>query len=368
MLAWWERLVRRQRHGRVKVLVERKLGQSLARTTGYLLSIFGLHTLAMVQFEGMSVGDGFWLTLTTVTTVGYGDVSAATFAGRSATVLLLYAGGIFVLAKLAGDYFEYRADRRERMARGEWEWEMQDHIVIVNAPDEEPASYFQQLIGEFRRSEEYQQAPVQLLSSDFSKGLPANLAEFENVVHYSGGGQSDSDLRAVGVNSAAAIVVLSVSDHDPACDAQTFDTLHRLRDLGVTAPILAECVRDSNRARFISAGAKIVIRPIRVYPGMVVRGFIAPGVEQVIEELFRSDGGEYRRYDVAVQDKSWAQVVATLVQHNLGVAVAYERADGGGIETAPEAEHQLDAKALFVMSRRHLKDPVAAVRTALGAN
>jgi voltage-gated potassium channel len=365
VMSWWSRLIYKRRRGRVKLLVEQRLGESLAKTIAYLLIIFVAHTAAMVKFEGMSVGDGLWLTLTTVTTVGYGDVSAATLWGRTATALLLYTGGIFVLAKLAGDYFEYRADRRERMARGEWEWDMQDHIVIINSPDEEPENYFQRLIGEFRNSEEYADTPVQLLTSHFAGGLPANLAAFENVVHYSGDGHNNTTLEAVNINAAAAVIVLSLSDHDPTCDAQTFDTLYRLRELGVRAPVLAECVLDANRARFYEAGAKIVIRPIRVYPGMVVRGFIAPGIEQVIEELFRSDGGEYRRYDVAVTGLRWATVVSALVENNLGVAVAYESTDGGDIITSPEADEVITASALFVMSRLHLNDINVQVTAAL---
>ena len=41
-------------------------------------TIMCLHVLAMRTFENLSLGDALWLTLTTITTVGYGDRTAKT--------------------------------------------------------------------------------------------------------------------------------------------------------------------------------------------------------------------------------------------------------------------------------------------------
>ena len=112
--------LRRQRRRRLRNAIsrERNLQVSLRRASVYLAAIFVTHVIAMVGFEGMAVHDAVWLTLTTVTTVGYGDLFAATPLGRASTVVLLYVGGIFVLAKAAGDYFEYRSDVHGRKIKG----------------------------------------------------------------------------------------------------------------------------------------------------------------------------------------------------------------------------------------------------------
>ena len=60
----------------------------------WLTAIVCLHVVAMNQLEGLALHDALWLTLTTATTVGYGDLSPSTLWGRLATVILIYGGGI----------------------------------------------------------------------------------------------------------------------------------------------------------------------------------------------------------------------------------------------------------------------------------
>ena len=55
-----------------------------------LAGLIAVHASAMVYFEGFSPGDALWLSITTATTVGYGDLSAGTWQGRLITVICIY--------------------------------------------------------------------------------------------------------------------------------------------------------------------------------------------------------------------------------------------------------------------------------------
>mgnify|MGYP000209091973 CR=1 FL=1 len=89
--------------------------------------------------------------------------------------------------------------------------------------------------------------------------------------------------------NASSIIVLAKRESDKASDGRTFDILHRLKELGVKGRILAECVDDANRDRLIKAGADVVIRPIRAYPEMILRAFVAPGAEEIIENNLKQN-------------------------------------------------------------------------------
>lgn len=98
-----------------RLLAPVDMRRSLLRSAIYLGAIIAFHSLAMIEFEGITFGNAVWLTLTTMTTVGYGDRFAETFWGRASTVVLIYLGGIFVLFHTAADYFEYRSERKPVM-------------------------------------------------------------------------------------------------------------------------------------------------------------------------------------------------------------------------------------------------------------
>lgn len=326
-----------------------ELQRNLGRALMWLTIVACLHVVAMNRVEGLSVTDALWLTLTTATTVGYGDISPSTHIGRIATVVLIYGGGIFILAKFAGDYFEYRSYQADLKLKGEWRWHMQDHILILNAPIKQSSQYFERLARQFRGHEAYRKHPIQILTTRFDSGLPKFLHDL-GVVHYHGLATDPASLQAVNARQAGIIVILAEHVGDNASDGISFDILHRLQDIKADGKILAECVDDRNRERLLSAGADVVIRPIRAYPAMIIRAFTAPGAEQVIENLFNHEGDEYRRVDVCIRQR-WAQVVTRLVSADIGIPVAFVAAEDRQVISNPHPDNEIDAVALLVIVR-----------------
>jgi voltage-gated potassium channel len=332
-------------------VVKKDLKRNFINSLLYLVVIFFCHTAAMMWFQNLHVGDSIWLTLTTLTTVGYGDIPIDNPYARLSTILLLYFGGIFVLAKTAGDYFDYRSVKRYKQFKGEWRWNMSNHIVIISEHEDKIyQQYYERLVTEFRQLQPYQEADIQILTNDFEAGLPDCLRKL-GVVHYRGKGNAPEDLEAVNINKATIIIVLAKKHHDSLSDGNTFDILHRIRDINKTALIAVECVDDVNRDRLQKAGADITIRPVRAYPEMIVSALSAPGCEMVMENMFTHEGDKYRRFDVSVRNKPWANLVYQLMEGDIGTAVAYISPDGE-IRCNPSGKEQVEAKALIVMVRQ----------------
>jgi voltage-gated potassium channel len=323
----------------------------LRRAFGWLLSLATLHALAMMAFEALAWDDAIWLTLTTLTTVGYGDFSAATMPGRIATVLLLYVAGITLLAQLAGDYIDYRIKRKEYMIKGRWRWAMKDHVLIINSPNHNPAVYFHRLVEQLRATVQFADAPVQILTDAFPDGLPESLRE-RGVVHYHGESVDSETLKATTPGQARAIIVLARDEYSRVSDSVTLDVLLQLRSLcGESLPyVVAECVHEDNRQRAETLGASAMLRPVRAYPEMLVRSLVAPGAEKILENLFTHHDDHAIRYDLALKGVVWADVACRLITGGMGTLMAYVT-DNGEVVCHPAHDHRFDAKAVILMVR-----------------
>ncbi|MEH3143891.1 MAG: potassium channel family protein [Methylobacterium frigidaeris] len=314
-----------------------------------LLILIGLHVVCMVAFEHLSPGEAIWLTFTTITTTGYGDFSAKTTAGRAATIVLIYLSGIFLLTQAGSAFFEFRILRRDRKRRGEWRWNMRDHIVFVNAPADEPGDYLRRLLDQLHRSHaNYEAVPALILTEAFADGLPPDLEDDPLIVQLKGRFDDPAALEAAGVDQARVLVVLAEHEGDRLSDSRTFDIIHRLRERGVTARIVAECVDDLNRERLKKAGASAIVRPLRGYPEMIVRAIVAPGTEWVIERLFSSEGDECLRFDLRVCGLTWDTIVQAVLAANYGLPIGYADAEGRP-RSNPPPKAEIDAVALFVL-------------------
>ena len=177
---------RRRRYLRFTRHVAGAIRRRLIRVVAVFAALFGIHVAAMMVAEGFDFGDALWLTVTTATTVGYGDISASTPLGRWATVTCMYVFGIFLLAQAASDAFDYRALLRERRRRGEFQWRnMNDHLLIVNVPAQDADAYLVRLVDHVRRAPALDDIPIQILTPAYPDGLPGELVD-AGVTHYSG--------------------------------------------------------------------------------------------------------------------------------------------------------------------------------------
>ncbi len=341
----------KDRRGRVRGLVPTTAPRRTLRNMIVALAVLGLlHVGAMVIFEGLTAFQALWLTLTTMTTVGYGDLSAETAAGRISTIVLIFLGGIWMAFQTAALYFDVRADRREQMRFGHWRWHMRDHILVLNTPRTNAKAYLTRLVCELRASRRFKTRLVQLVTCHFPAGLPPALTEL-GVVHTDGESWDPRALGDADATAADVIVVLAEDDSDPASDGRNLDIVDRLREMGAKGRILCECVDDANRPRLMRVGADIIVRPLRGYPEMIVRALAAPGAEKILEDLFTSRHDECWRYDVDITGWRWGDLVSHLVNKDIGVPVAFRCHDDKRISINPGPDTPVAADKLFVLVR-----------------
>lgn len=311
-----------------------------------LIALVILNILALIWFEEMSPGDAAWLTLTTVTTVGYGDLVAQTTGGRIATILLLYIVGIFLLAQIAGEWIDYRFDRRDRMRRGLWSWKMENHILILNTPDSHGDRYLRLLVEQIRDTPVLEEMPIQVFSPYFPEGLSTEISRL-GVVLRDGKPEGRVNLSEADIEEAHFVILLAVDVNDARSDSVNLDMLDQISGYEVKGNVIVECVLESNRERFKRLGATAVIRPIRAYPELLVRTMAAPGTESILEDLFVYAGNHPRRYDIRFNASNWGRLASLLLQKGLGTPLGYW--DGTAMVTNPAPDEAVHGEAIFIM-------------------
>ncbi len=289
----------------------------------FVAAIILLHTIAMVVFENLTFGDALWLSLTTINTTGYGDLSSSTLIGRTFTVVLMYFLGITLMAQLATEYIEYRIEKKDRKIKGMWNWKtMNQHIVIINTPKHNPELYLERLCKQLRITPKFSELPICIISDKFDNGLPVSLTD-SNVIYVHGEARDVNVLNRANIIQAKHVLIVSSDSGKVGSDSATLDILLHLKQLEYQGTIIAEAVKDENRQRFASLGANSVIRPIRAYPELMVRALEAPGTEQFMENLFGHEGDRPVRYDYEFKVSKWASLACELMNSGLGTPVGF---------------------------------------------
>lgn len=85
---------------------------------------------------------------------------------------------------------------------------------------------------------------------------------------------------------------------------------------------------------------------------------VAPGTEQVMEDLFTHYGAHQNCYRVNLSGQIWSEIVCAIISDGYGTALAYVK-DSGEVVTSPPAREKVHGDAIIVMVR-HESEPTGA--------
>ncbi len=360
-----------------RIRIETSLSRRLRRLLLVLFLLVAAHVVAMLLFEqgalhktGAEGGaevllNAVWLTLTTVLTIGYGDISAATVPGKIATMLLLYSGAVFMVANVASAAVELRLEKLTRMRDGTWRWKLRDHVLILNSPTSEPVRYFGKLVRQLRREPGFANTPIMVLTERFEHGLPDDLRDL-GVTFFHGSPHDLGALQAAGADKAKHIVLLAEDENHPRSDSLNFDVLLEVHETYTNARIVSEVVEDSSRERFRRFGAHRIVRPARSYPEFIVRAIACPGAEQVVEHILDGAGSSTERFNVRIDGLRWSEIGAALLGRGIGTPLGYID-DQRAVVSNPPPLSRIRGRGLFVLVRTDDRPTRSAVQDVLDA-
>src|SRR5271163_265058 len=251
----------------------RRMAVAIAGIT--LLTALG--TLGYLLIEGMSFLDALYMTVITVSTVGYGEVKPLDEAGRMFTIVLIIVGvgtAFYLFATMTEVIIEGQL-RDYLGAKGMLRkiHNLKNHVIICG-------------FGRFGRAvvEELARHQVPMVVIDNDPKSIEDLARLD-IPYLSGDAMHDDILEDAGIRSARALVAATASDAD-----NVYITL-AAREKNRAISIHARGEGEVGLRRLKLAGANQVISAYQYGGYRVASTIIRPSVVDFIE-LFTSGRGE----------------------------------------------------------------------------
>jgi len=239
-----------------------------------LLLVFG--TLGYVVIEGWDPFDALYMTVTTLATVGYGEVHVLSTQGRVFTLGLIIfgvGGVLYVLTAMMQFVFEGHLGRNLERRRMERRIErLRDHFILCG-------------FGRVGRqvARDFHEASVPFVLIDVNQPSLDSASE-EGILCVRGDATDDDTLRRAGIERARGLVTCVNSDAD-----NIFVTLSA-RALRADLLIVARGNNDDAAPKLRRAGADRVVSPYSIGGRQMAMLAVRPAaVEFVDRVLGRAD-------------------------------------------------------------------------------
>jgi voltage-gated potassium channel len=312
----------------------RPLGLLVALLT--LLVCFG--TFGYMLLEGFSFLDGLYMTIITLTTVGFGEVRPLGPGGRVFTIFLIFSGAGFVAYNLAfftrllldGNLLErYRRRQVNKLIE-----QLTDHFIICGYG--EMGQIIVRMLLE-------QQIPVVVL--EIADDVTARLSE-RDILHIRADATEEESLLAAGIQRARGLVTVINKDTDNVFIVLT------ARDLNRDLFICSRASTSGTEKKLIKAGADRVVSPYASGAVRIAHNILRPTVTDFLELALSGEGMELSMEEFAVPEG--AAIVGKMLidsgiryEFNL-IVVAIKRLDGRMIYN-PSPQETFEAGDILII-------------------
>jgi len=240
-----------------------------------LLALIFLGSLGYVLLEGWSFFDGLYMTVTTLTTVGYGEIRPLTQMGRAYTMLLILAG-VGVMLYIIGAVAQVVVEGEIQEALGKRKLrkhlkKLKDHYIICGFGR----------IGEIiARQLKQRGVPLVVVESDEHR-----LSRLEEGDYFfvAGDATREEMLVEAGIDRAKGLVAVVGTDA-----GNVYVTL-TARSLNPRLFIVSRSAEPGSRQKLLRAGADRVESPYEVGGGKMAQTILRPNVTTFIELALRED-------------------------------------------------------------------------------
>lgn len=237
-----------------------------------LLGLVGVGVVGYMSLEGYSLVDAYYMTVITLSTVGFGEVGRLDAAGRIFTTFLIIVGVVVaawaisnaVEVMLGQTYWKF-VQRRKNRAMVE---DLKDHHIICGY-----GRLGRQIIRDLNARGE----PFVVI--DWNPEVEAELLE-HRLHHLIADATNEETLLEAGVTRAHGLVA-ALDD-----DAQNVLTVLTARELNPRLLIIARAGSESLESKLLRAGADRVVTPSSIGGHRLALALLRPAVHDFFGRIF----------------------------------------------------------------------------------
>lgn len=243
----------------------------------FLLVLIVVGTVVYMGLEAMTVTDALYMTVITITTVGFGEVVSLSSAGRVFTIMLIFMGVGAATSAISNGLgimlspYLWVSIRLRTMGRKVEQ--IENHYIVCGF-----GRMGRQIIGD-------------LLNREESFVLIDQNADFETeflergILHVIGNATQDEILLKAGIERAKGLVAALNTDSDNVM------TVLSARELNRKLFIVARVTRSEAESKLRRAGANRVVSPYQIGGHRISLALLRPAVNDFLDRIFHFEHG-----------------------------------------------------------------------------
>jgi voltage-gated potassium channel len=296
-----------------------------------LFFLFIVGTMGFYFIEGWSFTESLYTTVTTLSTVGYGDFYPQTQTGRIFTIFLIIFG-VGTMLYTVVLFAETMVEARFRMLMGRGKLDkmikkLNNHYIICGCGR----------IG-YLICRELAEEKIPFVVIDNNPEV-IQKTEDEGFIYYKGDSTQDKTLIATGIKRAKGIVCVLPSD------AQNLYVILTAKELNPDIYILSRSEEDESEHRLLRAGADRVMSPYTLGGMRMAMAILRPAMLDFIEITTRRQSLELKMEEVAVCERSpiaGKSLEESEVRHRYGLIIVAVKKESGKMIFNPLASYTIE--------------------------
>ncbi len=303
----------------------------MALAAAVLFGTIGFHLI-----EGWTIGESLYVTVQTLTTVGYGDIPPHSQMGRlfAVVIMLIGAGGValavstIVQSVVQSELISTFGQRRQSRKMSK----LHDHYIICGS-----GRVGSHLIRDLAAANQ----SFVVIEND-----PQRAAEFSqrNISVLVADATLEESLREAGVDRARGLAACLPNDADNVYVVLT------ARDLNPNLRIVARAAEEQAEAKLVRAGANHVIAPTIIGGHRIAVALTKPAVGEFMDSITANELGlGFEQVEVdAASDLVGQELHATPIRSELDIVIISIRRQEGQILFNPAADCKIEAGDILI--------------------